>query len=838
MNIRSLTTISLICPLLLSGCNGGSGGSSSSTESERTPVYQVDIRYTEFGVPHIIANDYGSLGYGAGYDHARNNLCTLSEQLVKLKSQKSRYFGPGERSKNILTDVGYKALDYPAQASELFSELSETSSELLKGYAAGFNRSLAERAGPMDYPSPCRGAEWVEPITAEDLLAYHLDLAGLASARNFISAIAAAQPPTASMAAFDLELDPAKVFTSEGIGSNGWALGEDKVEDGTKSLLLGNPHFPWDGELRFYQNHLTIPGELDINGVTMIGVPAVVVGFNQNLGWTHTVSQSKRFTLYQLELHPSDPTRYEYSADGQTEVRDMTTKTVQIQVKQPDGSLADYSQPVYFSHHGPVVNLASLSPALGWNSNTAVAFRDANAGNTRMLDQWLAMGKADSREAFYRAFEENQGIPWVNTLMIDSDGTANYIDGTQVPMLSADAEGRWRSILADPQLGAAFAPIWQDGAGSVLLPGDDARYEWLDTGETRTPGVVPFADAPQQTRRDYVFNANSSHWLSNLDEPLEDFSIMYGPEQTIRSTRTRYNAQLISDSSNSGLAGADGRFSMEELKAVMTHNGSLFGGEWKNQLTSRCTTYPTVEYEGESFNLGAACQTLINWDGRYNTDSTGAHLMREFLAAFRVSGHRELSDNLFATEFDPAEPVTTPSGLAPLETANANTDPVLQALAAAADRLNKAGIALDAPLGNVQYVLKAEGEQPIAISGGYSFEGVFNMAETKASSRSTSDLANVVIGQSVKDGDSPLFQLDENKLAYPINYGASFVMALEYTENGPKAEMFLSYSQSHDPESENFSDQTELYSDLEWRPMLFDQADIENVAIKKITLQE
>ncbi len=838
MNIRSLTTISLIFPLLLSGCNGGSGGSSSSTESERNPVYQVDIRYTEFGVPHIIANDYGSLGYGAGYDHARNNLCTLSEQLVKLKSQKSRYFGPGERSKNILTDVGYKALDYPAQASELFSELSETSSELLKGYAAGFNRSLAERAGPMDYPSPCRGAEWVEPITAEDLLAYHLDLAGLASARNFISAIAAARPPTATMAAFDLELDAARVFTSEGIGSNGWALGEDKVEEGTKSLLLGNPHFPWDGELRFYQNHLTIPGELDINGVTMTGVPAVVVGFNQNLGWTHTVSQSKRFTLYQLELNPNDPTRYKYSSNGQSpEYRDMTTKTVQIQVKQPDGSLADYSQPVYFSHHGPVVNLASLSPALGWNSDTAVAFRDANAGNTRMLDQWLAMGKADSREAFFSAFEEHQGIPWVNTLMIDKEGTANYIDGTQVPNLGLMAEQYWRQASQLPLL----APIWQDGAGSVLFPGDDAKYEWVDTGTTRSPGVVPFAQAPQQTRRDYVFNANSSHWLSNLDEPLEGFSIMYGPEGTIRSTRTRYNAQLISDNSSSGLAGADGHFSLEELKTVMTHNGSLFGGEWKNQLTSRCTTYPTVEYEGESFNLGAACQTLINWDGRYNTDSKGAHLMREFLAAFRVSRHRELSDELFSTAFDPEAPVSTPSGLAPIDTANANNDPVLQALAAAADRLNNAGIALDAPLGSVQYVLKAEGDQPIAISGGYSFEGVFNMAETKASSRSTSDLANTLIGRPV--GGSPLFALDENgdgtdELAYRINYGSSFVMALEYTEDGPKAEMFLSYSQSHDPESENFSDQTELYSGLEWRPMLFAEGEVAEAVVETLELRE
>lgn len=833
MLLRPRKMLLLMYPLVLIGCDGGSGSSSSPAEVEPSSTYQVDIRYTEFGVPHITAKDYGSLGYGAGYDQARNNMCTLSEQLVKLKSEKSKHFGPGERNQNLLTDIGYKALDYPAQAAELFGELSETSSELLKGYAAGFNRSLAERKGPQEYPSPCRGADWVTPITAEDLLAYQLDLAGLASARNFITAIAAAQPPEGKLAAFDVELDASKVFTSEGIGSNGWALGEDKVEGESNSLLLANPHFPWDGELRFYQNHLTIPGELDVTGVTMIGLPAVVIGFNDQLGWTHTVSQSKRFTLYQLTLDQTDPTRYIY--DG--EPREMTTKRVKIDVKQSDGSIAEHSQTVYFSHHGPVVNLASLSPALGWNSKTAVAFRDANAGNIRMLDQWLSMARAESREEFFKSFEDHQGIPWVNTLMVDKSGSASYIDGTPVPNLTPMAEQYWRQASASPML----APIWQDGAGSVLLPGDSSLFEWVDSGTTLTPGLIPFAEAPKLTRKDYVFNANSSHWLTNLKEPLEGFSILFGPENTIRSPRTRYNAKLIVDVSADSLAGADGRFSLDELKRVMTHNGSLFGGEWKNLLTQRCTNYSSVNYGGSKFNLADACQVLGAWDGRYNTDSVGAHLMREFLAAFRVPGHRELSDALFATPFDPSSPAVTPAGLVPIDTADPENDPVLKALAAAVARLSSAGIALNAPLSNVQYVLKTEGVGPIPVSGGYSFEGVFNMAETKANSRSTSDIANTVTGEPVQG--SPLFALDKKgdgtgDLAYRINYGSSFVMALEYTDAGPKADMFLAYSQGHDPEGENFDDQTKLYSELRWRPVRFKGSDVSEATVEEISLTE
>ncbi|SFM36037.1 penicillin acylase family protein [Marinobacter zhejiangensis] len=812
---------------LLLGCNGGSENASGP---QPLGPYDATIRYTGFGVPHITASDYGSLGYGMGYAHARNNLCTLSEQLVKLNSEKSRYFGPGANHANILTDVGYKALDYPAQAAELYAGLTDTSKQLLTGFAAGFNRSLDERSGPADYPSPCRNAEWVEPITALDLLAYQLDLAGLASSRNFLPAIAAAQPPSAAIAALGAELDSAQVFTSEGIGSNGWALGRDRVE-GANSMLLANPHFPWDGELRFFQNHLTIPGELDITGVSMIGLPAVVIGFNDHLGWTHTVSQSKRFTLYQLKLDPNDPMRYEF--DGA--FRDITSKTVTIDVKQPDGSLAQHSQPVYFSHFGPMVNLSSLSPALGWSGSSAITYRDANAGNTRMLEQWVAMGRARSRSEFFQAFEDHQGIPWVNTLMIDREGTASYIDGTQVPQLTPYAEGYWKIASAAPQL----APIWQDGAGSVLLPGDSFLYEWRDSGDTLAPGLVPFSKAPKQTRTDYVFNANSSHWLSNLDAPLEGYSLLYGPEGTVRSTRTRYNAQLISDVSGNGLAGLDGRYSMAELMTVLTHNGSLFSGDWQTQLTQRCVNYPSVQLDGASYDLTAACQALINWDGRYDTDSQGAHLMREFLGAFRVASHRSLSDDLFATAFDPAQPATTPAGLAPINTADPQNDPVLVALARAAKQFSDAGIALDAPLGSLQYVLKAEGLTGIPVSGGYSFEGVFNMAETKVPSRSTSDLANALTGS--PQAGSLLTALDEDgngsdELAYRINYGTSIVMALKYTDQGPSAQMFLTYGQDHDPEGEHFTDQAEKYSNLEWRPVLFDSESVKAETVETVTL--
>lgn len=817
----ALTVVS--SALLLSGCFSSSSSSSSS--------YKASVTYTEHNVPHIQADNYKGLGFGMGYAQAKENMCTLSEQLMKLRGEKALYFGG--TTENISSDVGYKALDLLTQATKLYGNLSDDVQDIMEGYAVGFNQSLEERGGAVNYPTPCVGAEWVTTITAQDLLAYHLDLAGLASARNFLGAMAAAQPPTSatpkatSVALNNIQLDAKQVLTSEGIGSNGWALGKNKVKD-ANSLLIGNPHFPWDGELRFYEQHLTIPGELDVTGVGMIGLPGVVIGFNENLGWTHTVSQSKRFTLYQLTLDPSDETHTTYIYDG--EPRKMTSKEVTVQVNTGD-SIVEHKQKVYFSHFGPMVNLASLSPALGWTKQSAIAYRDATAGNVRMLDQWIAMNKAKNIDEFYAAFNTHQALPWVNTIMIDKEGNAAYLDGTQVPQLTSAAEGYWRVASQSPLLAA----IWQDGSGNVLLPGDNSIYEWKDTGDAGAPGLVPFKKAPQRTTQDYVFNANSSYWLSNVENPLKGYSYMYGPDDTVLSPRTRYNAQLISGIAEDSnlVSDADGKFTLESLQKVLTNNGSLFAGKFKDDLVARCDSAVAASVTGLTTAL---CTALENWNGTYNLDSTGAHIMREFLAEFKVSSHRSLSSDLFAQPFLVTKPATTPSGLAPASS-NLSTDPIVLALANVQQRLTTAGIDLDAKLGDIQYVIKAKGKDAIPITGANSYEGVFNMAEGSTTSRSTSELATVQVGTKCENtGPSPLTCLETvagqgKQPAYHINYGSSFVMALKYDDNGPQAKMFLSYSQSHDPKSEFFDDQTKNYSDLAWRDVVFSK---DAIAAKKV----
>ena len=59
------------------------------------PQYNAQVRWTSYGIPHIQASDWGSLGYGYGYAFARDNLCVLAADVVEANGERSRYFGPG-----------------------------------------------------------------------------------------------------------------------------------------------------------------------------------------------------------------------------------------------------------------------------------------------------------------------------------------------------------------------------------------------------------------------------------------------------------------------------------------------------------------------------------------------------------------------------------------------------------------------------------------------------------------------------------------------------------------------------------------------------------------------
>ncbi|MCB1269770.1 MAG: penicillin acylase family protein, partial [Microthrixaceae bacterium] len=119
------------------------------------------------------------------------------------------------------------------------------------------------------------------------------------------------------------------------VGSNAWAVGSQRNESGTGALLVANPHFPWEGALRFAEVQLTVPGEIDVYGAQLAGLPGVGIGFTEGVAWSHTVSAGKRMTAYLLDLDPESPTTY--LVDG--EPHEMTSAEHTVEILRPDGTV-------------------------------------------------------------------------------------------------------------------------------------------------------------------------------------------------------------------------------------------------------------------------------------------------------------------------------------------------------------------------------------------------------------------------------------------------------------------------------------------------------------------
>ena len=262
--------------------------------------YEVEVTRTDFGIPHIKAADYGSLGYGEAYASAQDHVCNMALALMSTKGESAEYLGAGHKSNYVHSDIVMKALNMPDKGRQALNAQPEKVKEWIAGYAAGYNRYLKDANGKFD--SWCDQAPWVRSATAEEFMTQYV--ASVYTITRMSGAVVAAQPPSVEVV---LQVPESQQLASlnairlEGMGSNAWAFGAKSTENG-KGSLLANPHYPWYGTNRFWEKHLTIPGELDVYGANLVGTAGVAVGFNKAIGWTHTVSDSKRITLYQLTL--------------------------------------------------------------------------------------------------------------------------------------------------------------------------------------------------------------------------------------------------------------------------------------------------------------------------------------------------------------------------------------------------------------------------------------------------------------------------------------------------------------------------------------------------------
>ncbi|WP_320671085.1 penicillin acylase family protein [Patulibacter defluvii] len=781
MTRRALTSTLALLALALAPAAAGA----APARPAATPRYDVTVTRTAYGIPHIKARDYASLGYGYAQALAEDAVCTVAEAYVTSNGERSRWFGPdkgyairgnGSTANNLNSDFFYQRIRDRKTVERLAAQAPPLGpkpeiKQALEGYVDGWNAWLKRVGGTKGIPDrTCRGEGWVRPITIGDVYRRFYSLSILASSGVAIDGIAGAQPLLTGPV--DVVERAKSIPAGEldrrlgGLGSNAYAIGRSGSRDG-HGLLYGNPHFPWQGPERFYQAHLTVPGKVDVTGGSLMGVPIVLIGTTKGMAWSHTVSTARRFVPYQLTM--LGPTTY--VEDGQ--LKQLKGERVTVQVRGAGGRLESRSRTLWSSEHGPIFTSLLGLPLFPWTPVTAFALYDGNGENFgRLMNHFFSMNFAQSVPEVDRILRKYEGIPWVNTIAADTAGNAYYADIGSIPNIDRAKYDQCEQVLGHVTDLLQRLPVL-DGARRACLPGNDP--------DAIAPGILGPSKMPSLRRDDHVSNMNDSYWLTNPAQPLEGFSKIIGDERTPRSLRTRIGLKQLQQriDGSDGLPGKG--FDLQNLMRVGMGNRVYSAEIWRDTLVAGCGS--------------EACRVLRAWNMRNDLDAKGAVLWQRFVTRLTGALPIALPAGLlgpFATAFDHRDAVNTPGGL------NMLNPMVAGSLQQAISDLQGAGLPLDATLRQGQSVTR-RGER-IPIQGGPHASGVFNVV-------------------------TPVW--DPKKGYTEVVHGSSFIQAVHLKPGCPDVRTLLTYGESTNPGSVHSSDQTKLFSRKQWVKAPFCPADLE-----------
>lgn len=681
--LKPIVIAGAVCALL-AGCGG------DSSDPVKPSAFQAEIRRTTGGIPHVKGDDYASVGFGMGYVWAEDHGCAMSGRWLTVGAEVAKRFGADgpkfafdARNGNLASDLYVQKMIDEGWLDKLLKDTSPTGvlpevRELVRGYVAGYNQYLKE-VNNVFSDSRCAGADWIRPITERDVYlnaTFWADM--LTAVRNELSGFMAAVPPGApatpqSKAAAILADIPAPKVTA----SNMIALGREATQSG-HGMVFSNPHWEWGTADAMVGAHLTIPGKLNVNGMTFGASPVIGIGHNDKVGWGATSAGAvvTNGIRYRLDLVPGSPTSY--MVDG---VRhEMTPTKVTVQVRNAAGKLEPYTHTFYETIFGTV----SASTSRPWTAEHAYTWKHSPL-KVSGLNMWHMYSQAKTVDDIHAANSAAMGVAWINMVAADTSGHAYRAMPTPLPYVTDEMMKQ-----------CAVETGVLNGSNGTCAPKNDPAAPF--------PGVFPPSMMPYQFRDDYVFNTNDSHWITNLKQPLEGYPSLFGPERVALSQRTRTALQMLEER----IAGTDGLpskgFTFDQFVNVL-FDGREFARMWRPDLLEFCAELQTRPDAPAS--LPQACAAIAAWGGTYHLDDPGAVLFRRFVERSGTSAER------YTVPFDPADPYGTPRGLK-------KSDAVRDALYGAVDDLVKNGIPLNASLRGYQYRLV--GSERIPLPGGNIFQ--------------------------------------------------------------------------------------------------------------------
>lgn len=502
---------------------------------------ETEILWDRFGIPHVFAGDDASLARAFGWCQAHSHGDLLLKLYGRARGRAAEYWGAGEKDWQLESDRRICRLGVPERAQKWYDANYQATRAILDAFADGINSYGQQHAERLDVE-----VRQVLPVSGTDVLA-HLQVA----------------------IHFHFVFQPETFLR----GSNAWAIGASNSASGN-ALLLINPHTPWTDLFTWYEAHLVAEGVgLDAYGATFVGLPFLAVGFNQDLGWTHTVNTMDGADLFALR-----PTVGGYVWDNAAGKLPFSSKEFTIRIKQTNGSFRDEHLVVRSSIHGPIIVEDTELP---------IALKVVGLDQPFIVTQYWDMMRSKSLSEFEAAIAHLQN-PIFMVLYADRSGHILSLFGGRIPVKT---EGDWAFWLG-------------------VVPGYESKYLWTDTySYDQLPKVI---DPPVG----WVQNANDPPWWTTLPSPLspDRFPPSFAPRSL--HLRAQQSINLLKQNRNLTLA---------MLVALKLRTDVPLATRVLDDLLAAARPQT-------SDVLKAAVKVLEQWDRSTDVESRGAVLFAAWVA--------------------------------------------------------------------------------------------------------------------------------------------------------------------------------------------------------------
>ena len=255
-------------------------------------------------------------------------------------------------------------------------------------------------------------------------------------------------------------------YLSRGQGSNSWVISKNRALD-ENIYLCNDMHLVLMMPGIWYETHLESP-ETHTAGVTLAGVPMILVGHNNNIAWGSTLAFTDAEDLF-IEKLNENSTQYEYKGKWE----DLEIIQEQIIVK---GEKNPHNEAVLITSHGPII-----SDVIGYTQQR-VAVNSMALRPSKAFKGYYLLNKAQNWDDFVKAMQ--------------------CIDATQLNMTFADSQGNIGYWVT------GRVPIRSKGNGTIPVLGWTGEYEWVDE--------VPFNEMP------HAFNPQEGYIISCNHQIIPD----------------------------------------------------------------------------------------------------------------------------------------------------------------------------------------------------------------------------------------------------------------------------------------------------------------------------